>query len=72
MKALVRFSNTKHKMNAVATAIFMCFVFKDLIKGFIRGVLDELALVGNPFRLRDPNPRGMRGRGWQDPQQLGR
>ena len=43
----------------VATAFFMCFVFEDLTKGFIRVVLDELALVGNPLRLRDPSPRGI-------------
>ena len=56
---------------AVATAFFICFVFEVLTKGFIRVVLDELALVGNPLRLRDPSPRGMRRQAWQDSQQLG-
>jgi hypothetical protein len=45
---------------AIATAFFLCFVFEDLTKGFIRVVLVELALVANPLRLRDPSPRGMR------------
>ena len=37
---------------AVATARLMRFVLEDLTKDFIRVVLDELAHVADPLRLR--------------------
>jgi hypothetical protein len=50
---------------AIATAFFIRFELEALTKVFIRDVLDELAIVGNPLGLRAPSPCGIGRQVWR-------
>jgi hypothetical protein len=49
---------------AVATAIAPCFVFEVLTEGFIRLILEELALAGIRLGSTESSPRGIRRHDW--------
>ena len=49
---------SRPQAHAEMIAIGKYFLLEELAKVFIRLVLDELSLVGNPLRLPDPSPRG--------------